>query len=154
MVDQQGAALPAVPIVVRNQDSGLFRETVSGADGSFLLSGMNPGVYEVTAELAGFRKYQTRGIELAVGRSTQLEIKLELGTVAETVTVTGESPLVDTSSKAIGGNVSAKEFVDLPSFNRNFSELPGAACPAWSRPFRRRPSAPTRSAWPGRTCGT
>ena len=119
--DQQGAALPAVPIVVRNQASGLFRETVSGADGSFLLSGMNPGVYEVTAELAGFRKYQTRGIELPVGRSTQLEIKLEIGTVAETVTVTGESPLVDTSSKAIGGNVSAKEFVDLPSFNRNFA---------------------------------
>jgi hypothetical protein len=121
VIDQQGAALPAVPIVVRNQDSGLFRETVSGDDGSFLLSGMNPGVYEVSAELAGFRKYQTRGIELAVGRSTQLEIKLELGAVAETVTVTGESPLVDTSSKAIGGNVSAKEFVDLPSFNRNFA---------------------------------
>jgi hypothetical protein len=121
VADQQGSAIPAVPIVVRNQESGLFRETVSGPDGTFLLSGMNPGVYEVTAELVGFRKYHTRGIELAVGRSTQLEIRLELGAVAETVTVTGESPLVDTSSKAIGGNVSAKEFVDLPSFNRNFT---------------------------------
>lgn len=121
VVDQQGSALPAVPIVVRNQDSGLFRETVSGPDGSFLLSGMIPGVYEVTAELAGFRKYQSTGVELGVGRSTPLEIRLELGTIAESVTVTGEAPLVDTSSKAIGGNVSAREFVDLPSFNRNFA---------------------------------
>ncbi|MEZ5287808.1 MAG: TonB-dependent receptor [Vicinamibacterales bacterium] len=121
VVDPQGSALPAVSIVVRHQESGLFRETVSGADGSFLLSAMNPGVYEVTAELDGFRKYQSTGIQLGVGRSTLLEVTLELGGIEESVTVTGEAPLVDTSSKAIGGNVSAKEFVDLPSFNRNFA---------------------------------
>jgi hypothetical protein len=121
VVDQQGSALPSVPIVVRNQESGLFRETVSNPDGTFLLSGMNPGTYEVTAELAGFRKYQSRDVVLGVGRSTPLEIRLELGTIEESVTVTGESPLVDTNSKAIGGNVTAREFVDLPSFNRNFA---------------------------------
>lgn len=120
-LDPQGASLPGVPIVVTNQDNGQFREATTGADGSFLLSGMVPGTYEVRAELAGFKKYQTRDVRLEVGRSTLLEIRLELGTVEESVTVTGEAPLVDTSSKAIGGNVSAKEFVDLPSFNRNFT---------------------------------
>ncbi len=120
-VDQQGAALPGVPIVVTNQDNGQFRETTSGADGAFLLSAMVPGTYEVSAELAGFKKYQARGVRLEVGRSTLFEIKLEVGAIAESVTVTGEAPLVDTSSKAIGGNVTAQEFVDLPSFNRNFS---------------------------------
>jgi hypothetical protein len=55
VVDQQGAVLPGVTIVVRHQASGLFRETVSGADGSFLLSAMTPGVYEVSAELTGFK---------------------------------------------------------------------------------------------------
>jgi Carboxypeptidase regulatory-like domain/TonB-dependent Receptor Plug Domain len=120
-VDQQGAAMPGVPIVITNQDNGQFRETTSGADGAFLMSGMVPGTYEVRAELAGFKKYQTRDVRLEVGRSTLLEIKLELGTIEESVTVTGEAPLVDTSSKAIGGNVSAREFVDLPSFNRNFT---------------------------------
>ncbi|MGE0814018.1 MAG: carboxypeptidase regulatory-like domain-containing protein [Vicinamibacterales bacterium] len=120
-VDQQGAAMPGLPIVVTNQDNGQFREVASGADGAFLLSGMVPGTYEVSAELSGFKKYLTRGVVLAVGRSTVLEIRLELGTIEESVTVTGEAPLVDTSSKAIGGNVSAKEFVDLPSFNRNFT---------------------------------
>ena len=65
-------------------------------------------------------------MRLEVGRSALVEVRLELGAIEESVTVTGEAPLVDTSSKAIGGNVTAQEFVDLPSFNRNFSELPGA----------------------------
>jgi Carboxypeptidase regulatory-like domain/TonB-dependent Receptor Plug Domain len=120
-VDQQDAALPGVSIVVTNQDNGTFRETVSGADGAFLLSAMTPGTYEVKAEMAGFKTYQSRDVRLEVGRSALIEIKLELGTIEESVTVTGEAPLVDTSSKAIGGNVSAREFVDLPSFNRNFA---------------------------------
>lgn len=121
VIDQQGAALPAVAIVVRHQDSGLFREVTSGADGSFLLSGMTPGVYEVTAEISGFKRYQALDVRLEVGRTAELQITLELGGIEESVTVTGEAPLVDTSSKAIGGNVSAQEFVELPSFNRNFA---------------------------------
>ncbi len=120
-VDQQGGALPGVPIVVTNQDNGTFRETVSGSDGAFLLSGMTPGIYEVRAEMTGFKKHQARDVRLEVGRSALIEIRLELGAIEESVTVTGEAPLVDTSSKAIGGNVSAREFVDLPSFNRNFA---------------------------------
>jgi hypothetical protein len=120
-VDQQGGALPGVTVVVTNQDNGTFRETVSGADGAFLMSGMTPGTYEVRAELTGFKKYQSRDVRLEVGRSALIEIRLEIGAIAESVTVTGEAPLVDTSSKAVGGNVSAREFVDLPSFNRNFA---------------------------------
>ena len=67
-VDQQGAALPGVAIVVTNQDNGTFRETVSGSDGAFLLSGMTPGTYEVRAEMAGFKKDQSRDVRLEVGR--------------------------------------------------------------------------------------
>lgn len=54
VVDPQGGVLPGVSIVVRHQESGLFREAVSSADGTFLMSGMTPGVYEVSAELTGF----------------------------------------------------------------------------------------------------
>lgn len=121
VLDQQGAALPAVAVVVRHQESGLFREVTSGPDGSFLVNAMTPGVYEVTAEISGFKRYQVRDVRLEVGRTAELTITLELGGLEESVTVTGEAPLVDTSSKAIGGNVSAREFVELPSFNRNFA---------------------------------
>jgi hypothetical protein len=121
VLDQQGSVLPGVTVVVRHQESGLFRETVSGTDGTFLLSAMTPGVYEVSAELQGFKKYTQRDIRLEVGRTAQIELKLEVGGVAETVTVTGQSPLVDTTSNEIGGHISAQEFVDTPSFNRNFA---------------------------------
>ena len=121
VLDQQQAALPGVTIVVRHQESGLFRETTSGPDGSFFLSAMTPGVYEVTAELTGFKRYQRRDVRLEVGRTATIDVPLEVGGLEESITVTGEAPLVDTTSKEIGGHISAQEFVDTPSFNRNFA---------------------------------
>src|SRR5688572_7982418 len=121
VIDQQGAVLPGVAIVVRHQDSGLFREAVSSADGTFLMSAMSPGVYEVTAELAGFRRYAQRDVRLEVGRASQIELRLEVGGLTEAVTVSAEAPLVDTTSQEIGGRISSQEFVDTPSFNRNFA---------------------------------
>ncbi len=121
VADQQGAALPGVAIVLRHQESGLFRETVSGGDGTFFFSAMTPGVYEISAELASFKKYQARDVRIEVGKTAQVAIKLEVGGITESVTVSAESPLVDVSSKEIGGNITAQEFVDTPSFNRNFA---------------------------------
>jgi hypothetical protein len=117
--------LPGVPVVARHQESGLYRETVSGNDGSFFFSAMTPGVYEVNAELSGFKRYQLRDVRLEVGKQTAIEVKLEVGAIAESVTVTGEAPLIDTSSKEIGGFVNAQELADTPAFNRNFTAYLG-----------------------------
>lgn len=121
VVDSQQAALPGVTIIVRNQNSGQYRETTSGPDGSFFLSAMTPAVYEIEASLQGFKKFQRRDVRLEVGRTAQIEIPMEVGAIEESVTVTAEAPLVDTTSKEIGGYISAQEFVDTPSFNRNFA---------------------------------
>ena len=121
VVDSQGGVLPGVAIVVRHQESGLFRESVSSSDGTFSMSSMTPGTYEVTAELTGFRKYTQRDVRLQVGATAQIELKLEVGGLTEAVTVTSEAPLVDTSTQEIGGRISSQEFVDTPSFNRNFA---------------------------------
>ncbi len=121
VVDAQGSALPGATIVVKHQESGRFREVTSGADGSFHLSALDPGVYEIFADLSGFRKYQARDLRIEVGKTGNVTIPLEVGGIEETVTVSAESPLVDVTSTEIGGNVSAREFVDLPSFNRNFA---------------------------------
>ena len=121
VVDQQGAVLPGVTVTARHQESGLFRDSVTGTDGSFLMSGMTPGMYEVSAELSGFKKYTQRDVRLEVGRATPLEFKLEVGGLTEEVTVLAETPLVDTTSQEIGGRISSQEFVDTPSFNRNFA---------------------------------
>ncbi len=54
--------LPGVTVTVRNQDTGMFRETVSGSDGSFIASGLVPGTYQVVAELQGFKKFDRKDL--------------------------------------------------------------------------------------------
>jgi hypothetical protein len=121
VLDQQGAVLPGATIVARNQESGTFREAVSGADGSFFMTAMNPGTYEVTAELTGFNRYQTQDLLLQVGRTATLDIRLQLGGIQESVTVSGESPLVDLTATDLGGNLNARELIDTPSIGRNLT---------------------------------
>ena len=120
MIDQQGAVLPGVAIVVRDQDSGRFRETVSNADGTYFVAAIRPGRYEITAELEGFKAFSRRDLVIEVGKTLTVDVRMEVGTVQEAVTVTAEAPLVDTASKEVGGNITSRELVDLPSINRNF----------------------------------
>src|SRR5207248_11707804 len=107
VLDQQGAVLPGVTVVAKNEASGQYREIVSGADGSFFMSALIPGVYEVTAQLTGFKKYQRGGVRVEVGKTQSVDVQLQVGGIEQQVTVTAESPLVDTTSKQIGGTVNA-----------------------------------------------
>jgi len=120
VVDEQGGALPGVTVTVRNQDSGMFRETVSNDDGTYFVAGIVPGPYQISAELQGFKKYLREDVRLEIGKTSTLDLNLEVGALTETVTVTAESPIVDTTSKEVGGSVTARELVELPSVNRNF----------------------------------
>jgi len=120
VADAQGAAVPGATIVVRNQDTGMFRETVSAADGTYFVSGIVPGVYEVTAELQGFKKLGLKDIRLEIGKTSTIDLQLAVGAIEEVVSVSAESPLVDVTSKEVGGNITGNELVDLPSINRNF----------------------------------
>ena len=120
VTDQQGAVLPGVTVTARNQDTGMFRETVSNADGTFFMSGIVPGRYEITADLAGFRKSVQRNVLVEVGRTSSVDVQMAVGGLEEALTVTAETPLVDVTSKEVGGNISSRELIDLPSINRNY----------------------------------
>ena len=118
--DSQGGALPGVTVVVRNQDTGMFRETISNEDGSYFASGLVPGRYEITAELQGFKKFTRQDVLLEIGRTATVDIILEVGQLTEVVTVTGNTSTLDLTSKEVGGRVSDRELTGLPSVNRNF----------------------------------
>jgi len=118
--DAQSGVLPGVTVTVRNQATGMYRETVSGPDGSFIASGLTPGTYEVVAELQGFKKFNRKDLILEVGKTTSIDVKMDVGGIEQTVTVSGESPLVDVTSKEIGGNITSDTLVQLPSVNGNF----------------------------------
>jgi hypothetical protein len=118
--DTQGGALPGVTVVARNQDTGMFRETVSTNEGAYFISGLVPGVYEISAELPGFKRFTRRDTRLEIGRTATIDITLEVGALTELVTVTGTSSTLDLTSKEVGGMVTARELTGLPSVNRNF----------------------------------
>lgn len=130
ITDQQGAVLPGVAIVVTNEDTGVFRELVSTADGSFFVSQIIPGKYRLSAKLEGFRGLERRGLLVEVGKTLNVDVALEVGSLQETVTVTGDSPLVDLTSPEIGGHISSQEITELPAGNRSYmafvGNVPGA----------------------------
>jgi len=120
VIDQQQAVLPGVTVIITNQDTGTFRETVSGPDGTYFATGLQAGRYRITAELSGFKKFTREDVGLLLGSTQTVEIRLDVGGVAESVTVTEEAPPVDLTSSKVGGNVGSKEILELPSPTRNF----------------------------------
>ena len=118
--DEQGAVLPGVAIVVTNEATGVFREITSSAEGTYLASQLVPGTYKIVARLSGFRTVERTGLQLQVGTTMRINLELAVGGLEETVTVTGQSPLVDTSSARVGGNIGTAELSELPSMNRNY----------------------------------
>jgi Carboxypeptidase regulatory-like domain/TonB dependent receptor len=120
VVDSSGGALPGVQIVITNQATGTFREVTSNADGSWYVPGLTPGAYQVSAELAGFKRFLRRDLAVVVGTTATVPVSLELGALEETITVTSEAPLIDVTSKQIGGNLDTKDLTQLPSISRNW----------------------------------
>src|SRR5436190_19274465 len=102
VLDDTGAVLPGVAIVLTNQETGVFREVTSGPDGSYFASQLTPGRYQLVAKLAGFRTFERTGLLLAVGKTLTIDATLAVGALEETVKVTAESPIVDTTSVKVG----------------------------------------------------
>jgi len=120
VVDSQDAGIPGATILITNQATGVRRQSLSNADGTYFMTALAPGVYTLDAELSGFTKYSRKDIRLDLGRTTTLDVQLSPGQVTETVTVSAATPLVDLTSKEIGGNVTNREVTMLPSVNGNF----------------------------------
>lgn len=120
VTDEQGALLPGVAIVVTNEATGVFREITTSADGTYLASQLTPGPYRVVARLTGFRTAERTGLLLQVGNTMTISLVLAVGGIEETITVSGQSPIVDTTSARVGGNVGTAELSELPAMNRNF----------------------------------
>src|SRR3954462_11317463 len=120
VTDEQGAVLPGVAIVVTNEETGVFRDIVSGPAGSYFASQLVPGRYRIAAKLQGFHPVERNGLVLQVGKTLTINLSLTVGGLEETVRVTAESPLVDTTSAKVGGNISTQEIAELPAMNRNY----------------------------------
>ncbi len=140
ILDDQGAAVPGATVTGKNALTGFVRTDVSDGEGVFRLTAMPVGTYDLTAELQGFTKVENKGIVLSVGQTLDVNFALKLATVQETITVTGESPLIETSSSSVGGVVDVGRLESLPLNGRQFANaavtIPGVGLGYHSDPTK------------------
>ena len=123
IVDQQDAAVPGVSVTAKNPATGFTRTEVSDAEGVYRLSALPVGTYDVTAELQGFTTVLKQGIEVNVAQTVALEFALKVSQLSETVNVTADVPLINTTNASVGGVVDLKRLENLPLNGRQFANL-------------------------------
>ena len=121
--DQSSAGLPGVTVTVTQTDTGLTRTGITDDAGSYVLQNLPIGPYRFEAELQGFRKYVQTGIVLQVNANPTLNVTLQLGQLAETITVQGTAALVETRNPGIGQVITNQQVVELPLNGRQLTEL-------------------------------
>ena len=121
--DANGGVLPGVTITVRNLETELIRTDVTGAEGRFFVPALPPGVYQVRAELSGFKSYVRRDLSLSVAQALVVNVTLQVGGLAEEVTVSGDASLVNTSSPELSYLVGSAAIEQLPLNGRNYTDL-------------------------------
>ncbi|MBI4445323.1 MAG: TonB-dependent receptor [Acidobacteria bacterium] len=120
--DETAGVLPGVTITITNEETGLNRTALTDDSGSYRAPALPVGRYEVRAELSGFKSV-IRHVTLSVGDAAVVDFVLPVGEVSERVEVTGEAPLINTTSSSLGGLVDDQKVADLPLNGRNFVDL-------------------------------
>ena len=123
VTDAQKAVLPGVAVTVVNVDTGIESTGVTDATGRFRIGALRPGVYDISVELSGFAPRVRKGVQLFVGQEATLDFELGVAAVQETVTVTGESPIIEVTKSEVSNVIDRKQIDSLPLSDRSFSDL-------------------------------
>ncbi len=121
--DNTGAVVSAVRITLTNDATGVPRSTVADTEGNYIFTSLQPGRYTLSAEAPGFRKVERTGVELQLNQRAQIDIDLQVGSVGETVQISGTAPLLESQSSVLGSVIQEQQVQDLPLNGRNFVQL-------------------------------
>jgi hypothetical protein len=121
--DASGANIPQTTVTVLNQETGVARSATTDDSGNYRVLSLPVGRYEIKAEKPGFKTAIQTGINLTVGQEAELNLTLEVGELQQQITVSGEPPLVNTSTTTTAGLVGEKEVKELPLNGRSFDNL-------------------------------
>ena len=120
--DNTGGVLPGVTVTATNEAARDHVCGVTDENGVYRIP-VRAGVYRINAELAGFTTVVRPGVEFLVGRQATLNLDMTVSGLQETVTVTGEAPLLDTTTSNIGSNIDPRQMQELPLNGRNWMDL-------------------------------
>ena len=115
ITDNTGAILPGVTVTATSPAMIQPQVQVSGADGSYRFLALNPGLYGIEFDLTGFQKVQRKDVRVVINQTLTVDQQLNVATLQETVTVTGASPVVDTSTTAMGTNFTKELLTEIPN---------------------------------------
>jgi len=118
VIDPQGAVVPNAEVVVTSDDTGVKQQTRTNAQGNWAVQFLIPGRYSFIIAAPGFKKAERKGMTLQTADMKQIDVTLELGAVAETISVTGEAPLIDTTSATSGTVITQEQITEMPSMSR------------------------------------
>ncbi len=122
VTDQTGAVLPGVTVTAVQEATGNSFVSVTDERGGYRIP-LRIGTYKLTAELSGFAMLTREGLQLLVGQQAVVNLQMVPATVQESVTVTGEAPLVDVTQSNLAGNIDSRQMQDLPVNGRNWVDL-------------------------------
>ena len=122
VADATGAVVPGAEITVRNVETGITRVLTTNERGRYAVPQLPPGSYEISASTSGFQTEVRSGITLTIGREAMVDFSLTVGSVTERVEVTGEAPLIETTTSTVSGMIDSKQMRDIPLNSRSFIE--------------------------------
>lgn len=123
VVDATGATISGAMVSIKNVETGASRDVVTSDDGSYLVLALPVGQYQVHVQKNGFKEAIRSGINLAVGQQAVVNVQVEVGPIAQAVTVSGEAQLINTTTDPVSGLVSERQIKDLPLNGRSFDNL-------------------------------
>ena len=121
--DSTGGTLPGVTVTAVNQANGLTREAITDELGNYRFSAMPAGLYTVKASLTGFKEATRTDVRLAINSQVAAPFTLEVGGLEETITVTEQAPLVNTTENVVRTLVDTQQIASLPLKSRDFLDL-------------------------------
>jgi len=127
ITDPSSAPVPGVAVRFTHAQTNVSTSAVSNAQGNYEMPYLPIGEYKVTTELTGFKTWNRSGIQVRIGDRLRLDIQLEVGSVTETIDVTAQAPVLESTTGSIGQVIDSKQFSDMPLRSGSISWLYGMA---------------------------
>ncbi len=145
VTDPQGNAVAGAKVTVANIAKGTTEETTTNESGNYSVTHLIPDSYRIRVEAPGFKAYDIVSVRVDADTTVRADAALQVGTVAQSVEVTGEIPQLQTDRSDVATIFSAQQVESIPIFNRNFTTLqlfaPGAQLQGWGHAASENPQA-------------
>jgi hypothetical protein len=123
VTDASGAVIANAKVTIVNEGTGLTRTLTADNNGEYVAPSLPTGSYTITSEMSGFKTVALSNVHVGVDQRVRIDIKLEVGAMTESVSITADTPLVQSSSSELGTTVSNEQIEALPLNGRNFVNL-------------------------------